>query len=271
MSEERVQKALARMGFASRREIERWITDGKIRINGEVAEPGAHVKEGDWVQFNDKRIIIRPAKEEVKVLIYNKPVGEVCTRKDEKNRPTVFKKLPKLSNARWVGIGRLDINTSGLLLFTNHGELANRLMHPSQEVEREYATRVIGDVTQQKLQQLLKGVELDDGPASFDSIVDAGGEGKNHWYHVVLREGRNREVRRLWEAVDVTVSRLIRLRYGSVQLPRDLRPSKSRELEPAMVKEMMQAVGLDYDEQSVARKQSRQKKNSRYKSRGYKS
>ena len=269
MSEERVQKALARMGFASRREIERWIEQGKVSINGKIAEPGTKVKEGDRAEFNGKRIIIRAPIAEVRVLVYNKPVGEICSRKDEEGRPSVFAHLPKITNARWISIGRLDINTSGLLLFTSDGELANRMMHPSHEVEREYAVRVKGRVTPEKIRQLEKGVQLEDGPAHFDRIEDAGGQGTNHWYHVVLHEGRNREVRRLWEAVDVTVSRLIRLRYANIMLPRDLRQSKTVELEQAAVKQLMESVGLKMDTEAAGREQKRKQKNRHYKSRGY--
>jgi len=268
MSEERLQKALARMGFGSRREIERWIEQGRVKVNGEVVELGIKVKEGDRAEFNGKRIVIRPAKAEVRVLVYNKPVGQVCSRKDEKGRPSVFENLPKITNARWVSVGRLDINTSGLILFTNNGELANRLMHPSNEVEREYAVRVRGEVTDEKLRQLKKGVSLEDGPAHFDNIEDGGGDGANHWYHVVLREGRNREVRRLWEAIDTQVSRLIRIRYANVHLPRDLRQGKSVDLELKDVKQMMQSVGLKLDEKSIIKERSQKQKRKQFKSRG---
>jgi 23S rRNA pseudouridine2605 synthase len=269
MSEERVQKALSRMGFGSRREIERWIEQGRVKVNGKVAELGVKVKDGDRTEFNGKRIVIRAPKAEVRVLIYNKPVGQVCSRKDEKGRPSVFDHLPKITNARWVSVGRLDINTSGLLLFTNNGELANRLMHPSNEVEREYAVRVRGEVTDEKLRQLKKGVSLEDGPAQFDSIEDAGGEGANHWYHVILREGRNREVRRLWEAVDAQVSRLIRVRYANVTLPRNLRQGKTVDLELKDVKQLMQSVGLKLDEKSIIKERGQKQKRKQFKSRGY--
>ena len=268
MSEERAQKALSRMGFGSRREIERWIEHGYVKINGEVIKLGAKVVEGDRAEFNGKRIVIRAPKAEVRVLIYNKPTGEICSRKDEEGRKTVFKSLPKLTNSRWVSIGRLDINTSGLLLFTNNGELANRMMHPSHEIEREYAVRVRGEVSQDKIKQLKKGVELEDGPAHFDDIVDVGGEGSNHWYHVVLREGRNREVRRLWEAVDVTVSRLMRVRYGPVSLSKSIRQGKSMDLEQSEVKQMMEAVGLTLDEQGIRKEQDRKRKSKHFKARG---
>ncbi len=268
MSEERLQKALARMGFGSRREIEGWIEQGRVKLNGEVAELGVKVKDGDRTEFNGKRIVIRAPKAEVRVLVYNKPVGQVCSRKDEKGRPSVFDNLPKITNARWVSVGRLDINTSGLILFTNNGELANRLMHPSNEVEREYAVRVRGEVTDEKLRQLKKGVSLEDGPAHFDNIEDGGGDGANHWYHVVLREGRNREVRRLWEAIDTQVSRLIRIRYANVHLPRDLRQGKAVDLELKEVKQIMQSVGLKLDEKSIIKERSQKQKRKQFKSRG---
>lgn len=268
MTEERVQKALSRMGFGSRREIERWIEQGQVRINGEVVKLGAKVVDGDRADFNGKRIVIRAPKAEVRVLVYHKPIGEVCSRKDEENRKTVFQNLPKLTNSRWVSIGRLDINTSGLLLFTNNGELANRMMHPSHEIEREYAVRVRGEVTPAKIQQLKKGINLDDGLAHFDDIVDGGGEGSNHWYYVVLREGRNREVRRLWEAVDVTVSRLMRVRYGSVILDKGLRPGKYIDLEQSEVEQMMDSVGLKLDVAGISKENERKRKARHFRARG---
>ncbi len=244
MFEERAQKAMSRLGFGSRREIERWIEQGRVKVNGKAIALGARVREGDQVQCNGRRVFIRPPGNVVRVLAYNKPEGEVCSRKDDSGRRTVYKNLPGLPNGRWVGIGRLDINTSGLLLFTNNGELANRLMHPSHEIEREYAVRVNGHVSAEKIQQLLDGVALEDGPARFERIEDAGGQGSNHWYHVVLKEGRNREVRRLWEAVDTRVSRLIRLRYGNIVLPRSLRQGKSLEVEYEQVEQLCAQVGL---------------------------
>ena len=263
MSEERVHKALSRLGFASRREIERWIEQGRIKINGKQAQAGDLVSPGDRVEFNGKRIVIREIPENrARVILYNKPEGEICTRKDEEGRPTVFEHLPKVAGGRWVGIGRLDINTSGLLLFTTHGELANRMMHPSREIEREYAVRVSGKIDDDMLNRLRTGVTLDDGPAHFDAIVDAGGQGFNHWYHVVLREGRNREVRRLWEAVGVQVSRLIRVRYGAIELPRNLRQGKTVELGADAVRQLGDLVGLELEWHDPS---ARQKRRSLYK------
>jgi len=244
MSEERIQKALSRMGFGSRRDIESQIEQGRVKVNGKVITVGTKVCVGDRVQIGSQQAVIKEPETKVRVLVYNKPEGEVCSRKDEKGRATVFDHLPQIKGSRWISIGRLDINTNGLLLFTNHGELANRLMHPSGEIEREYAVRVNGSVTNAVVKQLQNKIQLDDGPAHFDSIEDAGGQGSNHWYHVVLREGRNREVRRLWEAVDVRVSRLIRVRYAHVTLPRNLRRGKAVEMDLEEVKLLMDAVGL---------------------------
>jgi len=254
MSEERVQKALARMGFGSRREIERLVEAGKIRINGQEATLGDCVKEGDKINIGAKRVVISAQDSRIRVLVYNKPEGEVSTRKDEKGRATVFDNITKLKNGRWVCVGRLDINSSGLLIFTNHGELANRLMHPSSEIEREYAVRVQGEVTPAILQTLQKGVMLEDGLAKFDSIVDAGGQGSNHWYHVVLREGKNREVRRIWQSQDIRVSRLIRVRYANVVLPRDLKQRKHVELTLDEIKSLFELVKLPWvDRTEIAR------------------
>jgi 23S rRNA pseudouridine2605 synthase len=248
MSGERVQKALARMGFGSRREIERQIAEGNIRINGQLAKPGDHVVAGDKVNVGNRRIIIKSDVNRIRVLLYNKPEGEICTRKDEEGRRTVFQSLNNLRDGRWIIVGRLDINSSGLLLFTNYGELANHLMHPSSEIEREYAVRVQGEVTKEIINRLLKGVELEDGFMKFDQIIDSGGQGSNHWYHVVLKEGKNREVRRLWQSQDVRVSRLIRVRYGSIVLPRDLKAGKKVELSLDEIKTLFADINLPWPE-----------------------
>ena len=251
MSRERVQKVLSRMGFGSRREIERWIEQGRIKINGEACTLGDSVKPGDWVHVNGKRIIVREEKQAAtRVIMYHKPVGEVCTRSDPEGRPTVFDHLPRAGRARWISIGRLDLNTSGLLLFTTNGELANRLMHPSHQIEREYAVRVNGAVSREILRQLTTEVMLDDGPAHFDDLQDGGGEGYNRWYYVVIREGRKREVRRLWEAVGMRVSRLIRVRYGSIILPKSLRKGRVKELDGDTIKQLGESVGLELDVKS---------------------
>ena len=221
---ERLQKVLAAAGLGSRREIEGWIAQGRVTVNGKPAKLGDRVEPTDRVSVDGKPVrgLEHAADTRRRVILYHKPEGELTTRKDPEGRPTVFEALPRLRGSRWVSVGRLDTNTSGLLIFTNDGALANKLMHPSAEVEREYAVRVLGKVTDEQLLALKRGVSLEDGMARFDDIVEAGGEGANHWYHVILREGRNREVRRLWDAVGVTVSRLIRVRYGSLSLPRNL-------------------------------------------------
>ncbi|MFP1745712.1 23S rRNA pseudouridine(2605) synthase RluB [Lonsdalea quercina] len=222
---EKLQKVLARAGHGSRREIETMIQAGRISVDGKIATLGDRVEvtQATKVRIDGHVVTVRDTEDTVcRVLMYYKPEGELCTRSDPDGRPTVFDRLPKMQGARWVAVGRLDVNTSGLLLFTTDGELANRLMHPSREVEREYAVRVFGSVDDDKIKQLSKGVQLDDGPASFRTIRYQGGEGMNQWYNVTLTEGRNREVRRLWEAVGVQVSRLIRVRYGDIQLPKSL-------------------------------------------------
>jgi len=228
---ERIQKILSRGGVGSRREIERWIGEGRLKVNGEIVALGTRLKPGDQLLLNDR--IVRWdkfAQQPTRVLLYHKPTGEVVTRRDPEGRPVVFTQLPKLSTARWIAVGRLDINTSGLLLVTNNGELANRLMHPSTQVEREYAVRILGEVPDATLEKLKQGVELEDGKAKFNEIHFAGGEGANKWYHVIVSEGRNRLVRRLWESQQVTVSRLIRLRYGPVVLPERLKTHSFYEL-----------------------------------------
>ncbi|MFV2032928.1 MAG: pseudouridine synthase, partial [Gammaproteobacteria bacterium] len=212
------------------------------------------------IALDGKLIRIARVNARPKLLMYHKPVGEECTRSDPEGRPTVFSNLPNLSHGRWVGIGRLDINTSGLILFTNQGELANRLMHPSYEVEREYAVRVRGAVTEEMLQQLKRGVKLEDGLAKFEQIIDGGGEGSNHWYHVVLKEGKNREVRRLWEALGIEVSRLFRVRYDGFNLPKWLKPGKYRVFDDGVVKRLYERLELDYDPASNRRSARRSKR-----------
>lgn len=228
---EKIQKVLARVGLGSRRSMEDWILEGRVSVNGSVAKLGDRVIETDILKVDGRPIRFSMAEDAARrVIIYNKPEGEVCTRTDPEGRPTVFEKLPRLKGERWVAIGRLDINTQGLILFTTDGDFANRLMHPSSNVEREYAVRVRGEVTDQMVENLLSGVELLDGLAKFDQILDSGGEASNHWYHVVLTEGRKREVRRMWESQGVQVSRLIRVRYGTVTLPPSLKSGKWAEL-----------------------------------------
>jgi 23S rRNA pseudouridine2605 synthase len=228
---ERLQKVLANAGLGSRREIEGWIRAGRVTVNDQVAQLGLKVQPTDKILVDgrpvSKRRLEPPQRE---VLVYNKPEGELVTRQDPEGRRTVFDHLPKLRHGRWIPVGRLDINSSGLLLLTTDGELANRLMHPSRQVEREYAVRVMGEVTEDQLRQLTEGVELEDGPARFEEIVESGGEGINRWFHVVIMEGRQREVRRMWEAVGARVNRLKRVRYGSVILESALKVGRWRLL-----------------------------------------
>jgi 23S rRNA pseudouridine2605 synthase len=242
---ERIQKVLARAGLGSRREIEAWIRAGRIQVNGRQAELGISITAQDRVSI-DGRVVTVSADHALHIrnMIYHKPAGELTTRRDEDGRPTVFDNLPRIRHGRWITVGRLDMNTSGLLLVTTDGELAHRLMHPSYEIEREYAVRVLGKVDETMLQNLLSGVQLEDGMAAFASIRDAGGQGANHWYHVIVREGRNREVRRMWESQGVRVSRLIRVRFGPVALPADLRAGRFRDLSPTEKGALYRAVDL---------------------------
>ena len=243
--QERLQKVLARAGFGSRRHLEDLIREGRIQVNGKIAELGCKISGEERIVVDGKAVQLTATQSAVpQVLMYHKPVGEICSRDDPEGRKTVFSNLPKPHTGRWISVGRLDISTSGLLLFTTDGELAHRLMHPSQEIEREYAVRLLGKVDMEMLKRLIKGVELDDGLARFAAIEESGGSGANHWYHVIIKEGRNREVRRLWESQGVKVSRLSRVRYGPVILERGLRPGKTRELTASEQKQLYEAAGL---------------------------
>lgn len=249
---ERLHKVLANAGLGSRRSLEERIAAGEIRVNGEVAGVGASVNSGDRVELDGRRFAAMPcAPEETRVLMYHKPEGLVTSNDDPEGRATVFEKLPRLKGARWVSVGRLDINTTGLLLLTTDGELANALMHPSKEVEREYVCRIFGEVTDDHLRQLQSGVQLEDGPASFDEIVEIHRDEKHAWFRVLLREGRNREVRRLWEAMGLMVSRLKRIRYGIVELPRELRRGHHRSLDTEQIQALRHSVGLNDAPQSL--------------------
>ena len=229
---EKLQKVLARVGLGSRRHMEEAIIQGRVSVNGKIAEIGQRIEATDELRIDGRKVSFTLEEEtRRRVLVYYKPEGEICSRQDPEGRPTVFDNLPPLKNERWVMVGRLDINSSGLLLFTNDGELANRLMHPSNEVEREYAVRVMGEVTPDARQNLLAGVMLEDGSAKFESFSEVGGEGINRWYEVVVKEGRNREVRRLFESQSLRVSRLLRIRYGTVSLPRHLHTGRWLELD----------------------------------------
>lgn len=243
---EKLQKVLARAGFGSRRKLEEIIEAGQVMVNGMVANLGQRVTPQDAITIQGQTVSNIPAEEiPCRVILYHKPEGEVCTRNDPEKRATVFDNLPKLQRGRWIAVGRLDFNTAGLLLFTTHGELANALMHPSSQIEREYAVRVFGEVDGETLNRLRTGVKLEDGMAKFNNITDAGGQGHNHWYHVTLSEGRNREVRRMWESQGVKVNRLIRVRFGNIFLPRDLRKGSVRELPPKLIDELAESVDLN--------------------------
>ena len=243
---EKLQKVLARMGLASRREIEAWIAAGRVKVNGNDASLGQRVDLHDAISVDGRLLRREEATETVRrVLIYNKPDGEICTRDDPEGRPTVFDRLPRPKEGRWINIGRLDINTTGLLMFTTDGELANRLMHPSYQMDREYAVRVRGEVDEEMIERLKAGVMLEDGPAKFTDIKEApGGEGFNHWYHCVVMEGRNREVRRLWESQGLVVSRLKRVRFGPVFMTSDLPMGRWREMSQREVDILSEEVGL---------------------------
>ncbi len=242
---EKLQKVLARAGLGSRREMETAIAAGRVQVNGQVATLGDRIETRDRVLFDNRPVTLRAAEEVPRrVIMYNKPEGELCTRKDPEGRRTVFDRLPRLKGERWIAIGRLDINTSGLLLFTTDGELANRLMHPSTQVEREYAVRVMGEVSKEQVVAMVEGVMLDDGPARFTDVQEFGGEGINTWFHVVIMEGRNREVRRLWESQGLTVSRLKRVRYGNIFLDKRAKAGEWVELSQEEVDDLAELAEL---------------------------
>jgi 23S rRNA pseudouridine2605 synthase len=241
---ERLHKLLAQSGIGSRREMEEVIAAGGVTVNGETARTGQSAMPGDRVKVHGRLVQVKFSGLLPRVLLYHKSEGEIVSRDDPERRPSVFTSLPRLTGSRWVAVGRLDFNTSGLLLFTTSGELANRMMHPRYELAREYAVRVLGELPLEMQRRLLEGVELDDGPAQFSSLVDAGGEGANHWYRVSLSEGRNREVRRMFEAVGVTVSRLMRVCYGPISLPPNLRRGQSRELDEKDIRQLMTDFGM---------------------------
>ncbi|MFK0573593.1 23S rRNA pseudouridine(2605) synthase RluB [Endozoicomonas sp.] len=259
---EKLQKILAGAGLGSRREMERWITEGRVSVNGNKATLGDRSSRFDTVTVDGRPVKLDAYAAGIRrVIAYNKPEGEICTRSDKEGRPTVFDKLPKLKGERWISIGRLDLNTSGLLMFTTDGELASRLMHPSNTVEREYAVRVMGVVTPQNVKNLFEGVELEDGKARFTDIVDSGGTGINHWFHVCILEGRNREVRRLWESQDLKVSRLKRVRFGSLIIPERLRQGQFQELEKQDIDTLAALVDLPPAPSFHKKPQDRVKKN----------
>lgn len=244
---ERIQKVLARAGVGSRRAVEGWIEAGRIQVNGAPASLGDRIDADDSVLLDGKPVKLDwRAEPRFKLLAYYKPEGEICTRSDPEGRKNVFDQLPRLKQGRWVALGRLDINSQGLMLFTTDGELANRLLHPSAGIEREYAVRSRGQLSREAIARLIAGVELDDGPARCNAVRDGGGEGSNHWYHVVLHEGRRNEVRRLWEAVGCQVARLTRVRFGPVTLPRSLQRDKFEDLPPADIRAMLDLLPAEH-------------------------
>ncbi|BBI99279.1 hypothetical protein FGKAn22_09720 [Ferrigenium kumadai] len=246
---EKLQKVLAQAGFGSRRTMEEWISAGRVSVNGEPATLGMRVVEGDLVRVDRRTIRVGEKEHAIRVLLYHKPEGEIVSRDDPDKRASVFDKLPKLRGQKWIAIGRLDFNTSGLLIFTTSGELANRLMHPRFEVEREYAVRVQGTMTDEQMKQVLKqGVELEDGLVKFEKLDDEGGEGFNHWYRVMLKEGRNRVVRRTFDALGLPVSRLMRVRFGIINLPSRLKRGMTAELGEGEVGQVLDWVGMTADE-----------------------
>ncbi|PLZ04411.1 23S rRNA pseudouridylate synthase B [Burkholderia sp. WAC0059] len=240
----KLHKVLAEAGMGSRREMEELIVAGRVSVNGEPAHIGQRIMPTDQVRINGKPVKRKVQSKPPRVLLYHKPAGEIVSHADPEGRPSVFDRLPPMKTAKWLAVGRLDFNTEGLLMLTTSGDLANRFMHPRYSVEREYAVRVVGELSEGNRQKLLKGIELDDGPANFLRIRDGGGEGTNHWYHVALAEGRNREVRRMFEAVGLMVSRLIRTRHGPISLPRGLKRGRWEELEDGQVRTLMSSVGL---------------------------
>jgi 23S rRNA pseudouridine2605 synthase len=245
-ADEKLQKVMARAGMGSRREMERVIEAGEVKVNGAVAKLGARVTTGDKIQYAGRTVTAKVSSpEDIRVILYNKPEGQICSRSDPEGRPTVYDNLPRLKGGRWISVGRLDFNTSGLLLFTTDGELANRLMHPSSGIDREYLVRIQGEVDDEMLQRLRDGVLLEDGVARFTDVVEGTKEGSNRWFYCVVMEGRNREVRRLWESQDVRVSRLKRVRFGNIFIPSHVRAGQWIELSSQEIKELCVTAGLE--------------------------
>jgi 23S rRNA pseudouridine2605 synthase len=240
----KLHKVLAQSGLGSRLEMEALIGQGRVLVNDQAAHVGQRIQYGDHVKVNGKPLHLRIEPPPPRILAYHKPTGEIVSHDDPQSRPTVFRKLPRLQHGKWQSVGRLDLNTEGLLLFTNSGELANKLMHPRFGLEREYAVRVLGALSNIEKAKLLAGVQLEDGEARFGSLEEGGGEGANHWYRVTIQEGRNREVRRMFEAVGHAVSRLIRIRYGKMLLPRGLKRGDWMELDALDTEQLVRSAGL---------------------------
>ena len=238
----KLQKLLAQKGLGSRREMETLIATGRISINGKIATVGDRVGSKDVVKIGKRIIRFNEAERPPRIILYHKPEGEIVSRRDPQGRPSVFDKIAHLKSSKWIAVGRLDFNTSGLLIFTTDGELANRLMHPSFEVEREYAVRIIGQLSNEQIRQLTTGIELKDGLAKFSNLTDQGGEGTNHWYRVILMEGKNREVRRMFEAIGLTVSRLMRVRFGPINLPPRIKRGQWIELDEKQTRRLLNLV-----------------------------
>ncbi|BBP04326.1 hypothetical protein TPL01_28480 [Sulfuriferula plumbiphila] len=245
---QKLQKVLAGAGLGSRRDMETWIEAGRVSVNGVTATLGRRVSPGDRVLADNRPIPLNFAAELPRVLIYHKREGEIVSRDDPQARTTVFDELPRVRNGKWIAIGRLDFNTEGLLIFTTSGDLANRLMHPSFEVEREYSVRIMGELSQEQMRSMTAGIQLDDGTAHFERIAEQGGEGSNRWYQVIIKEGRNREVRRMFEAMGMMVSRLIRVRFGMVNLPPRVKRGQMLELESSQVAAILEWAGLPVPE-----------------------
>ena len=256
---QRLHKLMALAGLGSRRDMEELVLSGRVTVNGEPAKQGQGVTQYDMVRLDNRHIKLSFEAELPQVLIYHKPEGEIVSQDDPEGRASVFDKLPRIKQGKWIAIGRLDMNTSGLLIFTNSGELANRFMHPRYEVEREYAVRIFGELTEGQMLTLTQGIELEDGPASFDSISPQGGEGANHWYQVVIREGRNREVRRLFEAFQLPVSRLMRVRFGPVNLPPRVKRGTMLKLEQKQVVDLLEWAGLEVPKTPLKQLSQREK------------
>ena len=256
---QRLHKLMALAGLGSRRDMEELVVSGRVTVNGEPAKQGQGVTQYDMVRLDNRHIKLPFEAELPQVLIYHKPEGEIVSQDDPEGRASVFDKLPRIKQGKWIAIGRLDMNTSGLLIFTNSGELANRFMHPRYEVEREYAVRIFGELTEGQMLTLTQGIELEDGPASFDSISPQGGEGANHWYQVIIREGRNREVRRLFEAFQLPVSRLMRVRFGPVNLPPRVKRGTMLKLEQKQVVDLLEWAGLEVPKTPMKQLSQREK------------